>query len=753
MATDLDTTTFNTPNGYVTTGFNTLIPEPLPQDISVSVVIRSDNRIVMGGYSQYSTGSYITLSCYNTDGSLYTAFGVGGKVLLPAPSSFFTSCIVHDVILQPNDYIIVTGDTSSVDPLFPPPVYPLRPSMFVARFTPLGNLDTTTFNSPDGYVIIPPSSFNSGGNSFDKCYSNSVIIQPSDGYIVLGGSVRRISPTPNKNLIALVRLDTTGILDPGFGTNGNGTVYAGFTALNEDICNCLSIQTDGKIVLGGANFPLTNPNSITNLSVSRFTTSGILDTTTFNTSGASPGWLIIPNFFLNSFDYSSGLGINSIGQIIISGYITKQLSSEKCFGVAAVTSNGILDSSFGTGGQTVLDLSPTYDLTGTIFSSAANALALQSDNKIVITGGFLNTSTLAEGFSLARFNTNGTLDLTFGLAGLGYILSDLVSPNTEIGYAVAIQSDGKVLVGGTALNTDDLGSNRYFILARYFGFPPFPPPTPPFPTPVVVPICFPAGTPVSTDQGIIAIEEINPLINTIHNKPIVAITETITNDDKLVCFERNSLGYNVPNQRTIISMDHGIIYNKRMIRAKHFVGKIRGVYFKQYNGEFLYNVLMEKHYIMLVNGLRVETLNPRNMVAKLYSPDYSPEEKTAILSEINAYSSNKNNEYHKKQNDYKSYGRIVVYNKTRRNYEIHKYNPLIHKLHFQTKKNYSFLRNVNTNNYHSLTRNINNHNNTIKHYTPARHYTPVKHYTPSRHNIYKIHSHTFRRFGSGRRRR
>ena len=102
MSTDLDLT-FNAPNGFLTTTFNTLVPEPLPQDVGVAVVIRSDNRIVMGGYSQYSTGSYITLSCYNTDGSLYTAFGVGGKVLLLAPSGFFISCIVHDVILQPND--------------------------------------------------------------------------------------------------------------------------------------------------------------------------------------------------------------------------------------------------------------------------------------------------------------------------------------------------------------------------------------------------------------------------------------------------------------------------------------------------------------------------------------------------------------------------------------------------------------------------------------------------------------------------
>jgi uncharacterized delta-60 repeat protein len=689
--TDLDTTTFNTPNGFLTTGFNTLVPELLPQDTGVSVVIRSDNRIVMGGYSQYTSGSYITLSCYNTDGSLYTTFGTAGKVLLPAPAGF-TGCTVNDVILQPNDYIIVTGDTSSVDPLFPPPVYPLRPSMFVARFTPLGVLDTMTFGGGLGYVIIPPSAFSPTPNpvpiTFDQCYSNSVIIQPN-GYIVLGGNVRRISPGPNnKSFIALVRLDTTGALDNPFGTNGNGTVYAGFTALNEDICNCLSIDSNSKIVSGGFNYPISTPID-QKLSVVRFTTTGILDTT-FNNSGITPGWLIIPHFFLNSFDSSSGIGINSVGQIIISGYITKQPSSEKCFGVAAVTSNGILDTSFGTGGQTVLDLSPTYDLTGIAFSNGANALALQSDDKIVITGGFRYPPqilpVITQGFSLARFNTNGTLDLTFGLAGLGYILSDLVSSiiDNEIGYSVAIQSDGKVLVGGTVLNIEDSGANRYFILARYFGFPPYPPPTP------IVPICFPAGTPVTTDQGEINIELIDPDVHTIFNKKIVAITETIMLENNIVCFEKNSLGYNIPNKKTYISNYHGIIYNGKLIQANKFVGRLPGVYYKKYNNEILYNVLMEKHYIIKINNMRVETLNPLNFVAQLYTKNYTPEEKTKLILEMNKktaeFADIKYNTNHI---------RNIHYTKRNHNQKIIP-NYFITQLHSKTIKNYHMVKTMNT---------------------------------------------------------
>ena len=701
--TDLDTTTFNTPNGFLTTGFNSLVPEPLPQDIGVAVVIRSDNRIVMGGYSQYSTGAYITLSCYNTDGSLYTAFGGGGtgKVLLPAPFSS-SSCNVNDVILDPNDYIIVTGDTSSPDPF---PFF--RPSMFVARFTPLGVLDTTTFNSPSGYVIIPPSAFDSGGNFFDRCYSNSVIIQPSDDYIVLGGGVRKLAVPNNKSFIALVRLDTTGVSDPGFGTNLNGTVYAGFNLLtnNEDFCNCLSIQTDGKIVSGGVNSPAPSPAASQNLSVVRFTTSGTIDTA-FNTSGVTPGWLIIiPNLLIYNYNFSSGLGINSVGQIIISSYITKT-SGEQCFGLAAVTSSGLfpgtLDTSFGTAGQTVLDLSPTYNLTGSLFSSCANALALQSDNKIVITGGFLNISTSTEGFSLARFDTNGALDLTFGLAGVGYILSDLVSPSTEIGYSVAIQTDGKVLVGGTAVNIEDSGANNSFILARYFGFPPFPPPPPP-PIPIV-PICFPAGTPVTTDQGEINIELIDPDVHTIFNKKIIAITETIMLENNIVCFEKNSLGYNIPNKKTYISNYHCIIYKNKLIQANKFVGRLPGVYYIKYNNEILYNVLMEKHYIIKINNMRVETLNPINFVAQLYTKNYTPEEKTKIILEMNkkttefAYIKYNSNQMRNIQYTKRNYNQKIIPN------------YFITKLHTKTIKNYHMIKQINNENHF-----IKLHSNTISH--------------------------------------
>jgi uncharacterized delta-60 repeat protein len=657
---DLDTTTFNTPNGFLTTSFNTL--PNTPYDFGVSVVIRSDNRIIMGGYSNYSGLSYISLSCYNTNGSLYTTFGGGtGKVLQLAPLSS-TTCIVNDVILQPNDYILVTG-------------YILNPSsfysMFVTRFDDLGNLDLS-FGSGTGSVIINPADFNSGGLLFDNCYSNSVILQPANNYIVLGGYVRKISPGPNQNFIALVRLDTSGLPDASFGTNGNGTVYAGFTSSNDDICNCLSIQTDGKIVSAGVTIPLSTPTDI-QFTVSRFNPNGSPDILTFNSSSINPGCIIIPNFFTNSTDYSSGLGIDSNGYIVIGGYTTKP-SGESCYAVATITPSGILYTSFGVNGQTVLDLSPTYNITGPPFGGIGNSIALQSDNKIVIVGGFVNTITSAEGFSLARFDTTGTLDTTFGVAGLGYILSDLVSPNTEVGYSVAIQTDGKILVGGTATYSPDIGANYYFILARYF-YTPVP----------IAPICFPAGTPVLTDQGYVEIDKVEPGNNTINGRPIVAVTKTITPYNKLVCFERGSLGYNIPNQTTYISTEHCIVYRNKLIEAHKFVNRKRRIYYVKYNGKYLYNILMTKHYSMIVNNIKVETLDPNNIIAKLYTKDYNSDYKIELINRINKHYLNKAKQYVIKEGISKNMMLNYTRTKTQR-YRIHRYHPLLNNMTIFTRK-------------------------------------------------------------------
>jgi hypothetical protein len=135
---------------------------------------------------------------------------------------------------------------------------------------------------------------------------------------------------------------------------------------------------------------------------------------------------------------------------------------------------------------------------------------------------------------------------------------------------------------------------------------------------VISNICFPAGTPVVTNQGKISIEKLQPYVHTIRNKTIVGITQTITEDKNLVCFEKDALGPNIPSEKTIISKNHGIFYKGKMIKAKNFVGEFENVYKVKYSGEVLYNVLMEEHDKMMVNNLICETLHPENSVAQIY---------------------------------------------------------------------------------------------------------------------------------------
>lgn len=163
-------------------------------------------------------------------------------------------------------------------------------------------------------------------------------------------------------------------------------------------------------------------------------------------------------------------------------------------------------------------------------------------------------------------------------------------------------------------------------------------------------ICFKAGTPIKTDQGLISIDKINPNIHTIHNNKIEAITQTISSAKYLVCFEKHSLGFNYPSKKTIISKNHKLFYKGKMLEASKFVGHFDGVYKMEYNNEILYNVLMDNYYTMEVNNLICETLHPSNIIAKLHKSFYSEEDKTNIIIMMNDAIN---------KNDYSAYKKIA----------------------------------------------------------------------------------------------
>jgi uncharacterized repeat protein (TIGR03803 family) len=147
--------------------------------------------------------------------------------------------------------------------------------------------------------------------------------------------------------------------------------------------------------------------------------------------------------------------------------------------------------------------------------------------------------------------------------------------------------------------------------------------------------CFPAGTLISCDQGNISIDKINPLKHTIHSKPITAITRTISQDTYLICFEKNVLGKDCPNQRTVMSKNHKILFRGKMTEAYKFLGHFENVKKVEYKQQTLYNVLMEKHDLINVNNLVCETLHPNNIVAKLHNSRLKQKEKNEIILRLN----------------------------------------------------------------------------------------------------------------------
>jgi len=645
-------------NTFATVGFTTTSFFPSPNSsTSRAIALQSDGKIVMAGdtlenipFPPGGVNSHVAVCRYNTNGTLDNTFGTGGKATFLIPV-FPPSLITNSLTIQPDDSIVVCGYKQNASSFY---------EMFIVRFTSSGAVDTTFAST--GYVLISPALFTLAYplNTLDNCYAQSIQIDTaiSPNRIVIGGYARGgIPPSPNSvYFFTLTRLNLNGLLDTTFGTNG--LVLKNFSGQDE-FGNSLIINL-GRYFLSGRQQIST---SVSRFAVAKFDNLGV-PVLGFGTSGIT----VIPNFSIGSIDETSSISAQSDGKIVLAGTSSSMqifpASSIQSYALSRVDgNNGLLDTSFGLGGKVMTDLSSiNLDLNG-------NSVAIQSDGKIILGGRYYNTVNSNSSFSLARYNVNGSLDTTFGING--FILEDLV-PGTmqEIGYSIAIQPDGKILVGGSKGEFSDISSEVEFIVARYLPF------SEPDPIPVS-PICFLAGAIVRTDQGNIPIEELKPDVHTICSKPIVALTKSYTHEDTIVCIEKHSFGQDIPNKLTHISNNHLIMYKNKLIAAKMFVGRTPRITFKNYSGELMYNILMEKHHVVTVNNMKVETLNPSHIVATLYRDKHRPEDKKKLILQITEKSINYENDA--KSNKLKT----MRHNFTRRNLDIVRHNSA-----YQTKRNY-----------------------------------------------------------------
>jgi hypothetical protein len=143
-------------------------------------------------------------------------------------------------------------------------------------------------------------------------------------------------------------------------------------------------------------------------------------------------------------------------------------------------------------------------------------------------------------------------------------------------------------------------------------------------------ICFPKDTPIVTDQGIVKIQDIKN--NTINGLKVEHVTITTSIEKELVCFEKDSISINCPSQKTIMTRNHKVFHGT-MVNADTLLGD--HIYLIPYNGELLYNVLLEKNGLMNVNGLVCETLDVNNIIALFYKSNYTVDKKNKIMKLLN----------------------------------------------------------------------------------------------------------------------
>jgi len=212
----------------------------------------------------------------------------------------------------------------------------------------------------------------------------------ADGKILVGGSFTILGGQPR---FSIGRLNADGTLDLVFKPYASGAVRS------------LALQADGKILVGGL-FTSLGGQAVNR--IGRLNADGTLDTT-FN-----PG--------ADGDVYS--LALQSDGKILVGGRFST-LGGQPRSRIGRLNPNGTLDESFNPGA-----------------SADVNSLALQADGKILVGGSFTTLGGQTRS-RIGRLNPDGTLDLIFNPGGSG-VTSTLVS-------ALAVQADGKVLVGGGSL--------------------------------------------------------------------------------------------------------------------------------------------------------------------------------------------------------------------------------------------------------------------------------------------------------------
>ncbi|MCY7345055.1 MAG: FG-GAP-like repeat-containing protein [Pyrinomonadaceae bacterium] len=404
----------------------------------ISAARQPDGKIVAVGSAN---GGAFGLVRYTSTGSLDTSFGSGGKVTTLF-SDIRSSQAASSLVIQPDGKIVVAGMVL-LD--FSAPQFN-HYNFGLARYNTDGSLDTTF--GTNGLVITDIAA--------NKADVPVALALQSDGKIVAAGFNGAAQSPQIPSDFVLVRYNSNGSLDPTFGAGG--IVITDFNN-DVDFASSLVIQPDGKLIAGGWTYTLSNHSY--DFALARYTANGTLDGS-FGSGGKVVADLgnSLPND--PSGDLMTSMVLQPDGKILCAGTGEPNRNTTLTdFVIGRFNPNGTLDTTFGINGKVVTDFNGSYDF--------ASSIALQPDGRFVVVGvanGMLENrletklrifyddfsigSPTTSDFAVARYNPNGSLDLSFGTGGRGQ--TDIFG-SLDAATKVLIMPNGNILALGYAQTT------------------------------------------------------------------------------------------------------------------------------------------------------------------------------------------------------------------------------------------------------------------------------------------------------------
>ncbi|HEX4795100.1 MAG TPA: SdrD B-like domain-containing protein [Humisphaera sp.] len=334
---------------------------------------------------------------YTAAGAFDTTFaGVGHETLIPqVPVTAFSL----DAAIQPDGKIITVG---AADRLLG-----TGSDFLMSRWNANGSLDTTF--ATNGNFLADES------NRLDRLFS--VLVQP-DGKILAEGT----SNVSGSSITYIFRVNSNGTLDSTFGSGGAVTLSNGIGGLTDAMIRL----ADGKLLLYNGGQDLGFPGNST-ITVERLLATGAVDTT-FGQSG-------ITSMHFSGYATLVGFGVDSQGRIVVSGYADSLPGAANQDAIVArFTPDGSPDPTFGNGG--FVSTAWEHDI-------IVNAMAIQPDDKILLSGYVRDNGAPAFYNALSRYNVDGSLDASFGNAGR--VVAHF-SPTSTTRGVLAVDASGKILM-------------------------------------------------------------------------------------------------------------------------------------------------------------------------------------------------------------------------------------------------------------------------------------------------------------------